>query len=89
MGYNKEINMVQKIIRVGNSLAVTLPKSFTDKVNFKAGDDVSVETNEGIRAIYIRANSAMNNPGLTPEFKDWLDSIAEGEKDVIKSLAKV
>lgn len=79
--------MLQKIIRVGNSLAVTLPKSFVDKANFRAGDEVVVEANEGIKALYIRARSEKQNPGLTPEFKTWLDDIEEKESDIIKALA--
>jgi antitoxin component of MazEF toxin-antitoxin module len=81
--------MLQKIIRVGNSLAVTLPKTFVEKANFKAGDDVSVQTNETLKAVYIRADSADITSGLTPEFKAWLDEIEAKESDIIKALAKV
>lgn len=81
--------MLQKIIRVGNSLAVTLPKSFVEKANFKAGDDVSVQTNDKLKAVYVRAESADVTSGLTPEFKSWLDDIEEKESDIIKALAKV
>jgi antitoxin component of MazEF toxin-antitoxin module len=80
--------MLQKIIRVGNSLAITLPKSFIDKTNFKAGDEVVVQTNVALRAVYVRAESADTTSGLTPEFKEWLDDIERNESDIIKTLAK-
>jgi antitoxin component of MazEF toxin-antitoxin module len=81
--------MLQKIIRVGNSLAVTLPKQFTDKANYRAGDTVSVDANHDLRAIYIRPKVYDDRPGLTPEFKQWLDDIVSQESDIIKALAKV
>ena len=81
--------MLQKIIRVGNSLAVTLPRQFTDEAKYKAGDVVHVETNASIKSIYVRPSSANQSPGLTPEFKTWLDDVIKNEADIIKSLAKV
>ncbi|EKD67990.1 MAG: hypothetical protein ACD_48C00122G0008 [uncultured bacterium] len=81
--------MLQKIIQVGNSLAVVLPKPFTKLANFKVGDYVSMETNEHIHAIYIRPKQYEDQPGFTPEFKIWLDDIASKEKDTIQALARV
>lgn len=81
--------MLQKIIQVGNSLAVVLPKPFTKLANFKAGDYVSMETNERIHAIYIRSKQYDEQPGLTPEFKAWLDEVSSKEKETIRVLARV
>ena len=36
--------MKQKVIRTGNSLAVTVPAAFTQAVGVKAGDQVQVST---------------------------------------------
>lgn len=79
--------MVQKVIQVGNSLAVVLPSQFIREAAFKAGDEVHVETNARLRAMYIRPK-ADTTPSLTPEFKAWLDMVAEKEKNTIKALAK-
>ena len=80
--------MVQKIIRVGNSLAITLPKQFIEKAKYKAGDVVSVDTNSQLRSLYIRPEAYDDKPVLTPEFKQWLDDVAREEEDIIKALAK-
>ena len=80
--------MLQKIIRVGNSLAVTLPRQFTDESKYRAGDSVHVETNSSIKSVYIRPSTDNQTPGLTPEFKTWLDEISTKEKDIIRALAK-
>jgi len=79
--------MIQKIIRVGNSLAVTLPKNFIEEAKFSAGDEIRVEVNPGLRAVYMRSIDSDNGEGLTPEFKSWLDDICEKESDIIKALA--
>lgn len=80
--------MLQTIIQVGNSLAITLPKAFTQKAKFQAGDKVFVEANADIPAVYVRSAKADAGPTLTPEFKSWLDGIAKNEADIIKALAK-
>lgn len=80
--------MLQKVIQVGNSLAVVLPKSFAAEAGFKAGDEVVVDTNVMLRAAYVRPKKAARGAGLTPEFKQWLDEVAKKEADVIKALAK-
>lgn len=81
--------MLQKIIRVGNSLAVTLPRQFTDEAKYHAGDMVHVETDASIKSVYVRPSTSTQTPGLTPEFKTWLDDVVKNEADIIKSLAKV
>ncbi len=81
--------MIQKIINVGNSLAVVLPKQFTKEAKYRAGDTIDVETNAVLRAAYVRPIADATMPGLTPEFKQWLDEISEKEADIIKALARV
>lgn len=79
--------MLQSIIQVGNSLAITLPKAFTQKAKFKAGDQVHVEANADIPAVYVRKAQTDAIPTLTPEFKAWLDDVVHQDADVIKALA--
>ena len=59
-----------------------------DTAQFKAGDEVNVQTNDDLKAAYIRAESEDITSGLTPEFKSWLDDIEKNESDIIKLLAK-
>lgn len=77
----------QTVIKVGNSLAVTIPSSFVKSRNVKAGQKVFVETNPDIDTvqIQIKKNSVAS---LTPEFKQWLDEMVEKYSDVMKELAK-
>ncbi|OGG29269.1 hypothetical protein A3A63_03685 [Candidatus Gottesmanbacteria bacterium RIFCSPLOWO2_01_FULL_46_9] len=81
--------MLQTIIQVGNSLAITLPKDFTQKAKFRAGDKVDVDANADIPAVYVRPAKNGASRALTPEFKAWLDTILKEDTDIIKALAKV
>ncbi|OGG22221.1 hypothetical protein A3D03_04700 [Candidatus Gottesmanbacteria bacterium RIFCSPHIGHO2_02_FULL_40_13] len=38
-------NMIQKIIKVGNSAAVTIPKEFLLETGIRIGDEMIIETN--------------------------------------------
>lgn len=89
IGYNEEESMLQTIIKVGNSLAVTLPKTFAQKAKFRAGDKVDVDVNADLPALYVRPAAKSALPGLTPEFKAWLEDIMSNESDIINALAKV
>jgi hypothetical protein len=79
----------QKIIKVGNSLAVTLPASFVREGKIKAGEEVLVEQNAVYKTLYMKSvTSKYAKSRLTPEFYEWLDDISKKYEDVIKELAK-
>jgi len=79
---------IQKIIKVGNSLAVTLPASFVRDSNLKMGDELVVETAPVYQTMVIRSKKMANNSKLSPEFFDWLDKFTKKNYDLLKELAK-
>ncbi|OGG01645.1 hypothetical protein A2W14_07145 [Candidatus Gottesmanbacteria bacterium RBG_16_37_8] len=81
--------MIQKIIKVGNSAALTLPKNFLIQSGLRVGEEMSVETN--IKAKMVLAKPVNQKPkmSLTPEFFDWLDRISQKYENTIKELAKI
>ncbi|OGD63579.1 hypothetical protein A2160_01755 [Candidatus Beckwithbacteria bacterium RBG_13_42_9] len=79
--------MLQKIIKVGNSLAVTLPKYFVTERRLKAGDNVFVEADAKIDLLQVRTKANIF-PSLTTEFKGWLDQVTNRYSSTIKELAK-
>lgn len=78
--------MVQKIIQVGNSLAITIPKYFAKKAHLKRGQEVRVETNVNSKIMLIKFTNKNSSP--TPEFYSWLIDATEKYKDIITKLAK-
>jgi len=79
--------MLQKVIRVGNSLAVTIPKDFASLVKFKAGQKVAVETDMSGRMLLVKPAVDIGKTSLTPEFFTWLEDISSKYEKVIKELA--
>ncbi|MDO9028338.1 MAG: AbrB/MazE/SpoVT family DNA-binding domain-containing protein [Candidatus Roizmanbacteria bacterium] len=77
----------QKIIKVGNSLAVTLPVAFVRDGNMKVGDEVVVETMATYHTAMIKPKKIANKKLLTPEFFQWLEKTTKKYEDVIKELA--
>lgn len=79
----------QKIIRAGNSLAVTLPVAFVREGNLKIGDELVVETAPVYQTMYIKPKKLANKTYLTPEFFNWLEEVSKRHEGLIKKLANV
>lgn len=80
--------MIQKIIKVGNSAAITIPKIFLQEANLHIGEDVAIETNLQEKTLLLKPKNKANEMYLTPEFYQWLDTISEKYEDAIKELAR-
>lgn len=46
--------MTQKVLKVGSSAAVTIPKKSLEELGLKIGDRVSVEINKKFKSVVIR-----------------------------------
>ncbi|MEK9179882.1 MAG: AbrB/MazE/SpoVT family DNA-binding domain-containing protein [Patescibacteria group bacterium] len=46
--------MTQKVLKVGSSVAVTIPKKSLAELGLKAGDEVVVETNKRTKSVLIK-----------------------------------
>lgn len=79
--------MIQKIIKVGNSAAITIPKEFLKETKMKVGDEVVVEENSQNKILLIKPKNRADSPSLTPEFFSWLDDISKKYKEVMIELA--
>lgn len=80
--------MTQKIIKVGNSLAVTLPSSFVHDVGYKAGDEVIIEHNSLYKTLLVKPPIDHQTSHITPEFKSWLGKFTKKNQILLKQLAK-
>lgn len=80
--------MFQKIIQVGNSAAVTIPKDFLKNFRLKVGDRVVVQVNPDIAEISIRPQEAKKRISLKPEFLRWLNKFIAEYRPALKELAK-
>lgn len=80
--------MLQKIIRVGNSLAITIPKDFARQINLRAGEMIAVETDISSKTLLVKPKKEAYKTSLTPEFFDWLSRISTKYEKAIEELAK-
>lgn len=79
----------QKVIKVGNSLAVTLPAGFVREGNLKPGDELLVEAFPQYQYAIIKTKKTTLKSRLTPEFFNWLEKITKENEELIKELAEL
>lgn len=80
--------MLQKIIQVGNSLAVTIPSSFAEQAGWSAGERVVVTEDPELEILKIQQTKTITRAGVTPEFYKWLKKFNVKYKTVLQELAK-
>jgi len=81
--------MIQNIIQVGNSLAITLPAQFVKKAGYKAGDKIIVEHDAERKMAVIMPRKMEGRSHLTPEFYEWLDRTSKRYEKAIIELAHI
>lgn len=81
--------MIQKIIKVGNSFAITLPRGFIKEAGFKSGDEVEVETDKELKLMLVKPKGSNIQTSITPEFKSWLDNFIKENKKALTELASL
>lgn len=80
--------MLQKIIKVGNSAALTIPQSFLKKVGWKVGDELVVEGDSEMRVLVLKDKTSPYKTKITPEFKEWLDDFTKRNSALLEELAR-
>ncbi|MFS8159372.1 MAG: AbrB/MazE/SpoVT family DNA-binding domain-containing protein [Candidatus Roizmanbacteria bacterium] len=80
--------MLQKIIQVGNSLALTIPKAFIDKTGFSAGDKIYVHQEPSSKSLIITSVAQAKKLNFSPDLFVWLNSVEKKYSKAIKKLAQ-
>lgn len=80
--------MLQKIIKVGNSYAITIPRDFVEQVKWKAGQQVLVEHDADEEVVTVQSKEIRSRSTITPEFLSWLKKFNARYKDALTELAK-
>lgn len=80
--------MIQKVIKVGNSAAVTLPKEILKQSSLSGGDSVYVTLDEATGAIIV---SKSENPfrGMSPDIASWTKNFIENNREALRELANI
>jgi len=70
--------MQRKLIRVGTSAAVLIPKAFLDEQKMKIGDEVHIE---------LFKKAAAKKAVIDPKVVQWTDEFIEEYKPLLQKLA--
>lgn len=78
--------MLQKVIKVGNSLAVTMPKDFLNVSKIQAGDKVYVDVDKSTDVMVV---STKENPlkGVSPDIAHWTAKFITNNRQTLEELA--
>lgn len=79
----------QKIIKVGNSLAVTIPADLVRECGWQAGEEVVIEGSPEYQVMIVKPKQKAKKTYLSPEFFDWLNGISSKYEKAIKELANL
>ena len=76
--------MTQKVLKVGSSAAVTLPKEMLKEAGLRIGDRVRVEFNEKSAVFIIRPFGVEKNK----ELQEWTTQFIKRYRPALEALAK-
>lgn len=80
--------MEQKVIQIGNSSGVILPKEIMKKMGLKPGSKVVIQTDSSGKTLLVSKNGKKYSPSVTPEFTRLLTKVNEQYDDALKELAQ-
>lgn len=78
--------MIQKVIKVGNSIGFILPQAVRQDLDIKAGDTVLVEKRG--REYVITSSKKKVAGGVDVKFMKMVDEFMEKHHDVLTELAR-
>lgn len=75
--------MTQKLLKVGSSAAVTIPKKSLKELGLKIGDEVRVNVNTSEKTVLIEPVQKVSKELIT-----WTDAFIKRYRPALKALAK-
>lgn len=77
---------MRKVFKNGNSLAVTVPKTYAHQLSIRNGSEVEwKQTNEGLTLILQKKTKAI---GVDPKFVQMVDEFINEHEDVLQELSQ-
>lgn len=75
--------MTQKVLKVGDSAAVTIPKKFLLELGLKIGDQVTIQVDKQKRVVVISPLLKVDK-----ELLDWTGKFVEKYRPALEALAR-
>lgn len=83
--------MLQKVIKVGNSAAVTIPKEVLEKAGLTVGDKIEVKTTRKpvkVEIVPQKRKILRKTSGITKSFTRSVDEFIRAYRPVLEELAR-
>lgn len=81
--------MTQKIIQIGNSTGIIIPKSLLKLIGLKPGSEVTVETDKSTNSLIIQNKATVvKSSTITPHFIKILDKVNKQYGPALRKLAQ-
>ena len=77
--------MIQKVIKVGTSLAVVIPRSINEDFSVKAGDKVNISVDKKARKFVVGIEKPIK---VKKELIDWADKFIAEYRPALEALSK-
>jgi putative addiction module antidote len=78
--------MLQKVIKIGNSLGFIIPKPIVTKLKLESGDKMYSEINETNNAlIFSKKSNPLNN--ISPDIVQWTKKFIHKNRKALEALA--
>ena len=75
--------MLQKVLKVGSSAAVTIPKKSLEELGLKIGDEVTVTVNRENRTLMVESAAAVDTETI-----EWARGFIEKYRPALEALSR-
>ena len=75
--------MTRKILQIGSSVGVTIPKSILDKLGLEVGEEVEIREENG----KVSLEKASGENMVDPELAEWTDEFIDTYRPALEELA--
>ncbi len=81
--------MTQKLIQIGNSTGIIIPKALLELLGVQSGNEVRIERDVTTNSLIIHnADNPIKKSSLSPHFLSVLEKVNNDYGDALKELAQ-
>lgn len=81
--------MQQKIIQIGNSTGIIIPKSLLDQVGLQAGNEVEIQEDKNNKSlILVKKGTKIKTSSINTHFLSILEKVNHNYSSALKELAE-